>query len=184
MGKLLGHRCVIEHFLVVGVGGIEATLKRIPHIVSLFQNNGVACVRATLAADLDKQQLLEVDSAYRQKLKMNQSAKAKAAAAGRAVHNCGVEALKGHCIDASSCASSCTQLVDPLHGFCKNSNELFDEPNDPLPATDTNDAEQMSRTGSGDATHTDASAHLSLHSPHDNNDLRSNVRTNSIIHNW
>ena len=60
--KHFGHECAIEQFLVVGEGGIAATLKRIPHIVSLFQVNGVTCVKAGQVLDITKKYLLEVDS--------------------------------------------------------------------------------------------------------------------------
>ncbi|CAK0849783.1 unnamed protein product, partial [Prorocentrum cordatum] len=81
--KHLGHKFIIERFLVVGDGGLAATLKRIPHMVTLFTSEaGVLCVRATQAADTTRQKLLEADSAYRRELiKKNAAAKAKAGAA-------------------------------------------------------------------------------------------------------
>jgi len=75
--KHLGHKCAIERFLVVGEGGWQATLKRIPHIVTLFsQDGGATCVRATQAADCTKQQLVDVDLQYRREL-AKKSAQAK-----------------------------------------------------------------------------------------------------------
>ena len=75
--KHLGHKCVIERFLVVGDGGLAATLKRIPHIVTIYQDNGATCVRAAQPADTTKQQLIEADQNYRREL-LKKSAAAKA----------------------------------------------------------------------------------------------------------
>lgn len=81
--KHLGHKCAIERFLVVGEGGLAATLKRIPHIVTVFMEGGATCVRATQPADINKAQLIEADQQYRRELiKKNAAAKAKMAAGG------------------------------------------------------------------------------------------------------
>lgn len=75
--KHLGHKCAIERFLVVGDGGLQATLKRIPHIVSLYTDGGIPCVKATQSADANKQELIEADQSYRRELvKKNAQAKA------------------------------------------------------------------------------------------------------------
>ncbi|OLP81694.1 hypothetical protein AK812_SmicGene37735 [Symbiodinium microadriaticum] len=42
----LKDQCNIERFLVVGEGGIGATLKRIPHVVKLVQESGATYVKA------------------------------------------------------------------------------------------------------------------------------------------
>merc|ERR1719326_1193563 len=63
--KQLGHKCSIERFLVVGEGGLGATLKRIPHVVTLYQENGATYVKSTQPAGIDKAQLIEADLAYR-----------------------------------------------------------------------------------------------------------------------
>mmetsp|Transcript_74550 Transcript_74550/g.207148 ORF Transcript_74550/g.207148 Transcript_74550/m.207148 type:complete len:752 (+) Transcript_74550:92-2347(+) len=82
--KHLGHKCAIERFLVVGDAGLGATLKRIPHIVTLFlDSNGTQCVKATQGAESTKQDLIDVDQNYRRELvKKNMQAKAAQQAAG------------------------------------------------------------------------------------------------------
>lgn len=74
--KLLGHKCTIERFLVVGDGGLAATLKRIPHIVTLYQDAGVTCVKASQPPGTDRQQLVEVDQQYRREIMKKSQAKA------------------------------------------------------------------------------------------------------------
>lgn len=82
--KHLGHKCSIERFLVVGEAGLAVTLKRIPHVVTLFQNaEGAMCVKPTQAAEMTKQQLIEADMAYRKEL-IKKNAQAKAANASKA----------------------------------------------------------------------------------------------------
>eukprot|EP00929_Paragymnodinium_shiwhaense_P113197 TRINITY_DN81455_c0_g1_i1.p1 TRINITY_DN81455_c0_g1~~TRINITY_DN81455_c0_g1_i1.p1 ORF type:complete len:631 (-),score=213.00 TRINITY_DN81455_c0_g1_i1:273-2165(-) len=77
--KHLGHKCAVERFLVVGEGGLAATLKRIPHVVSLFQEGSVTCVKATQKSDSTREDLIEADQQYRRDLiKKNAMAKAKA----------------------------------------------------------------------------------------------------------
>lgn len=77
----LGHKCAVERFLVVGEGGLGATLKRIPHIVTLFNDAaGVPSVKATQAITHTKQDVIEADQAYRREL-VKKNALAKAAAA-------------------------------------------------------------------------------------------------------
>jgi len=80
--KQLGHKCAIERWLVVGEGGLSGTFKRIPHIVTLYQANGVACIKSALAATATKETLIEADQSFRRELqKKNQAAKlAKAGA--------------------------------------------------------------------------------------------------------
>lgn len=78
----LGHKCVVERFLVVGEGGLAATLKRIPHVVTLFTDSGgVQCVKPTQAAGFVKQDIIEADQNYRREL-VKKNAAAKAAAKG------------------------------------------------------------------------------------------------------
>jgi hypothetical protein len=79
--KQCGHKCAIERWLVVGDGGLAATFKRIPHIVSLFQANGTTCAKATLPASTTKEKLIDADQDFRRELtKKNLAAKAKSAA--------------------------------------------------------------------------------------------------------
>lgn len=79
--KQLGHKCAIERWLVVGDGGLAATLRRIPHIVTLFQASGTTCVRSALAQNSTKEQLIEKDKQYRADIKRKQLAKAGGAPA-------------------------------------------------------------------------------------------------------
>eukprot|EP00930_Biecheleria_cincta_P002764 TRINITY_DN103764_c0_g1_i1.p1 TRINITY_DN103764_c0_g1~~TRINITY_DN103764_c0_g1_i1.p1 ORF type:complete len:634 (+),score=153.34 TRINITY_DN103764_c0_g1_i1:47-1948(+) len=80
--KQLGHKCAIERFLVVGEGGLAATLKRIPHVVTIFSNaSGATCVKATQPAGIVKQQLIEADLQYRKEIMKKNAAKAAAAKA-------------------------------------------------------------------------------------------------------
>eukprot|EP00927_Polykrikos_kofoidii_P032147 TRINITY_DN2746_c0_g1_i1.p1 TRINITY_DN2746_c0_g1~~TRINITY_DN2746_c0_g1_i1.p1 ORF type:complete len:712 (-),score=173.70 TRINITY_DN2746_c0_g1_i1:80-2215(-) len=78
--KHLGHKCVVEKFLVVSDGGLAATLKRIPHIVTLVRVDGTICVEATQPATSDKKDLIEADQRYRRDL-ANKHALAKTAQA-------------------------------------------------------------------------------------------------------
>jgi hypothetical protein len=67
---------------VVGDGGLAATFKRIPHIVTLFQANSITCVKASQPASATKEQLVEADQVFRRELqKKNQAAKAAKAGA-------------------------------------------------------------------------------------------------------
>lgn len=78
--KRMGHKFAIERFLVVGEGGLAATLKRIPHIVTPYVENGVTCIKASQDRSLTKQGLIEADQAYRRELsKKSAQAKAKSA---------------------------------------------------------------------------------------------------------
>jgi len=78
--KRLGHKFAIERFLVVGEGGLAATLKRIPHIVTPYVENGVTCIKAAQDRSLTKHGLIEADQAYRRELaKKSAQAKAKGA---------------------------------------------------------------------------------------------------------
>jgi len=78
----LGHKCQVERFLVVGEGGLGATLKRIPHIVALYTDAGVPCVKAANDVSTTRQGLVEVDKNYRAELmRKNQAVKAAAAKA-------------------------------------------------------------------------------------------------------
>eukprot|EP00928_Gymnodinium_smaydae_P007426 TRINITY_DN12669_c0_g1_i2.p1 TRINITY_DN12669_c0_g1~~TRINITY_DN12669_c0_g1_i2.p1 ORF type:complete len:652 (-),score=190.53 TRINITY_DN12669_c0_g1_i2:132-1991(-) len=86
--KQAGHKFAIERFLVVGDGGLPATLKRIPHIVTVYQSGGANCVKATQPADSTKQDLVAADQEYRRELaKKNAQAKAKAPATAPAVRD-------------------------------------------------------------------------------------------------
>lgn len=78
--KRLGHKCVIERFLVVGDGGLGATLKRIPHVVTVEQKDGVTMLTASLPQGTTKEGLIAADHQYRRQLaQKNAAAKAKAA---------------------------------------------------------------------------------------------------------
>lgn len=89
--RQLGHKCAIERFLVVGEGGLAATLKRIPHVVTMFTNAaGAVCVKATQPAGIGKQQLIDADLQYRKEIMKKNAAKAaaaKAKAAGAATED-------------------------------------------------------------------------------------------------
>jgi len=76
-----GHKCAIERWLVVGDGGLAATFKRIPHIVSLFEANGTTFVKSALGAAPTKEALVEADLAFRRQLQAKNAA-AKLAKAG------------------------------------------------------------------------------------------------------
>merc|ERR1719476_698240 len=52
--KQFSHKCHFERFLVVRDGDLEATLKRIPHIVSLSHDNGITYVTSTMASCTSK----------------------------------------------------------------------------------------------------------------------------------
>ena len=61
----VGHKYVVERFLVVDVADPRAVLKRIPHVVTSFDVDGVAFVKAVQADDATRQELHDVDMAYR-----------------------------------------------------------------------------------------------------------------------
>jgi uncharacterized protein (DUF2267 family) len=79
--KHLGHKCNIERWLVVSNGDLASTLKRIPHVVTVYQSGGQACLKASQVADITKEGLIEKDAAFRKEL-MKKSAAAKSAKAG------------------------------------------------------------------------------------------------------
>jgi uncharacterized protein (DUF2267 family) len=79
--KHLGHKCNIERWLVVSAGDLAATLKRIPHIVTVYQSGGQVCIKQTQSADLTKEGLIDKDAQFRKEL-MKKSAAAKNAKAG------------------------------------------------------------------------------------------------------
>lgn len=79
-----GHKCSIERFLVVGEGGLAATLKRIPHVITVFVDNGVTFVKASQSADIDKNQLIEEDKRYRREVAKKNAAKAAAMGTSKA----------------------------------------------------------------------------------------------------
>lgn len=66
--KHLGHRCAIERFLVVGEGGLAATLKRIPHVVTIIENEQGTMLRTTQPAGTTKEGLVAADLAFRRQL--------------------------------------------------------------------------------------------------------------------
>jgi len=82
--ELLGHKCTIERFLVVGDGGLAATLKRIPHVVTLVDSGGTQCVKATQPAGIDKKQLADADKNYRVEIQKRNAAKAAAMGTSKA----------------------------------------------------------------------------------------------------
>ncbi|CAE7489133.1 Hadh [Symbiodinium natans] len=71
-----GHKCNIERFLVVGEGGIGATLKRIPHVVDVYVESGTTYVKASQPGDIDRAQLIEEDKRYRREIASRNAAKA------------------------------------------------------------------------------------------------------------
>jgi len=66
--KHLGHKCAIERLLVVGDAGLAGTMKRIPHVVTVTNGNGVATLTPTLPAGSSREQLVQADHAYRKQL--------------------------------------------------------------------------------------------------------------------
>jgi len=83
--KVLGHKCAIERFLVVGDGGLGATLKRIPHVVTLCQDSdGTPSVKATQPTGINRQQLVEADQQYRREIAKKNAAKAAAMGSSKA----------------------------------------------------------------------------------------------------
>jgi len=79
-----GHKCNIERFLVVGEGGLGATLRRIPHIVKISVESGTPVVQATQPADIDRARLIEEDKKYRREIATRNAAKAAAAGTSKA----------------------------------------------------------------------------------------------------
>lgn len=83
--KHLGHKCSIERFLVVGDGGLAATLKRIPHVVAITQDpsaEGGATLKNTMPPGATKETLIAEDQKYRKQLQQkNVAAKAQSAPA-------------------------------------------------------------------------------------------------------
>jgi len=83
--KHLGHKCAIERFLVVGEGGMVATLKRIPHIVTIVQDaGGELTLKAALGSGATKESLVAADHQYRKQLQQKNAAKAAPGAAAPA----------------------------------------------------------------------------------------------------
>eukprot|EP00933_Yihiella_yeosuensis_P069311 TRINITY_DN7570_c0_g1_i1.p1 TRINITY_DN7570_c0_g1~~TRINITY_DN7570_c0_g1_i1.p1 ORF type:complete len:621 (+),score=167.79 TRINITY_DN7570_c0_g1_i1:97-1959(+) len=80
----LGHKCAIERFLVVGDGGLAATLKRIPHVVTLVVDGGVTSVKQSQPADFTRAQLIEADQQYRRQIMKKNAAKAAALSSSKA----------------------------------------------------------------------------------------------------
>lgn len=70
--EMFGHECPIASWLVVdpASGGVPGALKRIPHIVELYQpsRSGPWYMRAANAPDMHFSQLREVDDAYKIRL--------------------------------------------------------------------------------------------------------------------
>ena len=68
--KHLGHKFPIERFLVIDKGGLQATLKRIPHIVKIYteMEGGPLLVKASQPAGTTKETLIEVDHDYRKQV--------------------------------------------------------------------------------------------------------------------
>lgn len=82
--KHFGHKCNVERFLVVGEGGISATLKRIPHVVTVYSESGTTYVKATMPADIDQAQLKEEDKRYRLEIQSRNAAKAASVGTSKA----------------------------------------------------------------------------------------------------
>ena len=66
--KLFGYQCAFEKFLVMGEGGLVATLKRVLHALTLLSVNGVICACPSQAAGISKQQWIVSDQLYRREL--------------------------------------------------------------------------------------------------------------------
>jgi hypothetical protein len=79
----LGHKCALERFLVVGEGGMAATLKRIPHVVTITQDpnaDGGVTLKPTMGPGTTKEMLIAEDQKYRKQLQLKiNSAKAPTA---------------------------------------------------------------------------------------------------------
>lgn len=79
-----GHKCAVERFLVVGDGGLSATLRRIPHVCNVSVKDGVTYVKAAQPADIDRNQLIEEDKRYRREVAKKNAAKAAAMGTSKA----------------------------------------------------------------------------------------------------
>lgn len=79
-----GHKCAVERFLVVGDGGLSATLRRIPHVCNVSVKEGVTYVKAAQPADIDRNQLIEEDKRYRREVAKKNAAKAAAMGTSKA----------------------------------------------------------------------------------------------------
>lgn len=113
----LGHKCAIERFLVVGEGGLAATLKRIPHVVTLEQNNdGVAVLKATLPSGTTKEELIAADHQYRRQLAQKNAAAAKAKAAASAAPKAPAPAAAGGATVSAEAPTTQTTALTPESG--------------------------------------------------------------------
>ena len=63
--RRMGHSLAIERFLVVGEGGLCATLRRIPHIVSFSDHLGAVCITACQPAGITRSDFASQDANYR-----------------------------------------------------------------------------------------------------------------------
>jgi hypothetical protein len=80
--KRLGHKCSIERFLVVGEGGLGATLKRIPHVVTVETKDGETVLKPALPSGTTREGLIATDHQYRRQIaQKNAAARAKASGA-------------------------------------------------------------------------------------------------------
>lgn len=79
----LGHKCVIERFLVVGDQGLANTLKRVPHVVNVTADNGQALLTPTLPKGSTREALVAADQNYRKTLQQKSQAAKAAQAQGK-----------------------------------------------------------------------------------------------------
>jgi len=132
--KKHGHKCVIERWLVVGDGGLAATLKRIPHVVSVFEANGKACVKTALPANGTKETLIEADLNFRKELQRKNAA-AKAAKAGAPT-----AAAPAKAAPPAAAAAGPTRPPATVEDFLWNVHQVLEACPAPLPIDDLKDA--------------------------------------------
>jgi hypothetical protein len=111
--KHLGHKCTIERWLVVGEQGLAATLKRIPHVVTVVQADGAPCMKATLSVASTKENLIEADLNFRKELRAKNAA-AKSAKAGAPPAPVPAAAPKGKAPSPAPVTAQAAETVDIL----------------------------------------------------------------------
>ena len=74
--QLFGHELAVERFLVVNDDGLAATLKRIPHVVTISQAGGVGplALSASLPLGTTREGFLAADQDYRVRLSLKHAA--------------------------------------------------------------------------------------------------------------
>jgi len=83
--KFWRHAFEIEKFLVVGngPGAMAATLRRIPHVVTVFREGDAVMLKAALPQGTTRKQLAQVDADYRRQLQQRHTAASAVAAASK-----------------------------------------------------------------------------------------------------